>query len=162
MKKAIIFIILQFLIIIAFADENNINENIKSYMELTYNNYPVNINFSLDNSFCRYNNFEDKDLTDKQIIFLERFIKLFNSNNKAYINELERQSETNTFSINGIFIEYVDFKKEYFIVLPIIFYSDHKIYDMWQYNENNNFWWTFNCAIYSINDSDIELLGWYF
>jgi hypothetical protein len=64
MKKAIIFIILQFVIIIAFADEYNI----KSYMELTYNNYP----------------------------------------------------------------------------------------------ENNNFWWTFNCAIYSLIDNDIELLGWYF
>jgi hypothetical protein len=145
---------------ILFAEEN-INENIKLYMELKYNNYPININLSLENSFCRYGNMDDKILTDEQKIILGKFIEIFNSDNR-YINELERQSKTKTFSINSIFIEYIDFRKEYVIVLSIIFYSDRKIYEMWQYDETNNFWWTFNCPIYSISGNDLKLYGWYF
>jgi len=131
-------------------------------MEATYNNYPININFSLDNAFCRKQNyFDDYNLTHEQKIILEKFIKIFNSDNE-YINELKRVSKTDTFSINHIFIEEIDFMKGDYIGLAITFYSDHKIWDMWQYDEKNNFWWVFNVAIYSINENDIELLGWYF
>ena len=138
------------------------NENIKIFMEATYNNYPININFSLDNAFCRKQNyFDDYNLTHEQKIILEKFIKIFNSDNE-YINELKRASKTDTFSINHIFIEEVDFLKGDYFGLAITFYSDHKIWDMWQYDEKNNFWWVFNVAIYSINENDIELLGWYF
>jgi hypothetical protein len=158
MKKIFLLLIL---IIILLSCNTFSNNNIKRYMESTYNNYPININFSLDNTFCRNNYIDDYNLTHEQKIILEKFIEIFNSNNEN-INELKKQSKTDTYSINNIFIEYVDFMKEYYIVLAITFYSDHKIWEMWQYDEKNNFWWVFNCAVYSINENDIEIVGWYF
>jgi len=118
-------------------------------------------NFSLENSFFRYNNFIDLKLTEAQSKILSDFINVFNSDPK-YINELIEKSKTTAFSINNISIEKYDWENKYAIVLAITFYSDYKIYEMWQYNEKDNIWWTFNSAYYYFDNNEINLQGWGF
>jgi len=161
-KNHIIIFIIVFLNIqnILFTEEVN-NHNVEIYMLSKYGNYPVNINFSLDDAFYIYRHDEYAlDLTQEQTIFLESFIEKFCSDIK-HINELERQSGTNTFAITRIYLEYISFRNDIYINVGIVFYSDKDLGFKWLYDEDNDFWYAFNYAIYSFDGNSIELLGWY-
>ncbi len=144
--------------------EEDYEKNIRAYMESNQQTYPVHINTSLDNTFYRTSTDEEEldfEITPVQKEMLERFVRAFMSS-PEHIEELIRQSQTETFSVNSVFIEYSDWKNEDHIVLGIVSYSDRKIYEMWQYSEENKFWWHLNLAYYSFDDNGIELLGWGF
>jgi len=148
-------------------------DRIKSYMESNNQTYPINIDTSLEKSFYRDYSLEedgayysdiplndfDLKLTAEQRMKLEKFIAIFLSDNK-YIDELKTQSKTNTFSINNFFIEHYSWAKEDYIVLAITFYSEHKLWEVWQLNKEHNIWWTFNMASYTFSNDNIELGGW--
>jgi hypothetical protein len=128
-------------------------------MESNNQTYPIDIDTSLEKAFYRENSFDDLKLTAEQRIKLERFIEIFLSDNK-YIDELKAQSKTDTFSINNFIIEYNPFEKEDNIVVSIVFYSEHKIWEVWQLDKENNIWWTHNIGYYKFSDDNIELMGW--
>jgi hypothetical protein len=137
--------------------------------------YPININSSLENSFYRdYSLQEDEayysdiplndfdlSLNTEQKMKLENFFRIFLSDNK-YIEQLQLSSETNTFSINNIFIEHYSWAEEDNIILSIMFYNENKIWDLWQFSIENNIWWAFNMAVYTFSNDNIELVGWAF
>jgi hypothetical protein len=175
MKKIIIFCLVFLFIFNIFSEEYRENY-IKIYMESKNQIYPININTSLENSFYRdhslpinenegiylsdipLNNY-DLSLTTEQKMKLEEFLRIFLSDNK-YIEQLQLYSETNTFSINNIFIEHYPWAEEDDIVLSIMFYSENKIWELWQFNEKNNIWWCFNMAYYKFSNGNIEFGGW--
>jgi hypothetical protein len=127
-------------------------------MESNNQTYPINIDTSLEKSFYRdYSLEEDLKLTAEQRIKLERFIKIFLSDNK-YIEQLKESSKTDTFSINNFIIEHASWGDN--IALPIMFYSKNKMGDIWLLDEKNNIWWAFNIAYYNFSNDNIELMGW--
>jgi hypothetical protein len=155
-----------------FSDEYY-EDNIKLYMESKNQIYPININTSLENSFYRdyslqkdeeyfsdiFLNDFDLNLSNEQRIKLEEFFRIFLSDNK-YIEQLQLSSKTNTFSINNIFIEHYPWAKEDYIVLSIMFYSEKKIWALWQFDIENNIWRAYNMASYKFSNDKIELIGW--
>jgi len=171
MKKILLFCLIFLFTYNVFSDEHY-EDHIKLYMELRNQIYPININTSLERSFYRdyslqedeayYSdiplNYFDLNLTAEQKMKLERFIEIFLSDNKY----LQVSSKTSTFSINNFFIEHYSWAKEDDIVLSIMLYSEDKIWELWQFDMENNIWWAFNMAYYTFSNDIIELKGWGF
>jgi hypothetical protein len=145
------------------------NENIKKYYEKNNMNYPYNLNTNIKSSYFMDRTLEEYDegkyvkqfeLTLEQINLLTPFFsKLEVINEFNNFIELKNQKNVIAFSIIEVFIcrdtpEYED------IYVTICFYSDKKLGDMSEYDNDNKFWYVYNIALYS--KVDYKFRGWVF
>ena len=138
-------------------------------MEQTNMNYPYNFNADIENSFFMDMTLEEYDedkyikqfkLTPEQIKLLTPFfmdLKVINTSDN--FRELKKQKDVIAFSIQRVFIRKETNEREY-ICVSIFFYSDKKLGDMSEYNNDYNFWSVYNIAMYSL--IDYEFKGWVF
>jgi hypothetical protein len=165
-KPIIILFFFCFLINVYFCSAN---ENIKKYFEKNNMNYPYNLNTNIKKSYFMDRTSEDLDegkyikrleLTIEQNNLLVPFFsKLEVINNSNNFMELKEQKNVIAFSVIEVFIckdtpQYED------IYVTICFYSDKKLGDMSKYDNENNFWYVHNIAIYS--KVDYKFRGWVF
>jgi len=174
------FIIILFLYLLVFNtkifSQDIYGNNIKTYMESKKQTYPIHIDTTLKNSFYRdWSKFKDGDkgfypqivkplndfdleLTVEQKNKLKRFISKIMTNSE-YIDDLKKMFKTNTFSINNIIIEHYGWREKDYIILSIVLYSDYKINVLYQYNEENKIWTSYNTVYYNFENDIIELVG---
>jgi len=131
------------------------NENIKKYMEKNNMNYPYNLNTDINKSY-----FLDMSgrfiprtkLNLEQINLLIPFfseLEVINKSNNFI--ELKNQKGVIAFSIIEVYIGKETPKSES-IYVSICFYSDKNIEDKFKYDDDNKFWYSYNKAVYSIDD----------
>ncbi|MDR2717015.1 MAG: hypothetical protein LBB89_02980 [Treponema sp.] len=144
------------------------NENIRRYMEQNNMNYPYNLAAAIKNSFFMDKTLEnDEDIYVKQFkltpdqinLLIPFFLDLEVINKSDNFRELKEQKNVIAFSILRVSIcrETDEYEGIY---VSICFYSDKKLGNMSIYDNNYNFWFVHNIAVYSM--IDYEFKGWVF
>jgi len=130
-------------------------------MEKNNMNYPYNLNTDINKS-----NFLDMSgrfvprtkLNPEQINLLIPFfseLKVLNKSNNFI--ELKNQKDVIAFSIIEVYIGRETPESES-IYVSICFYYDKKIEDNFLYNNDYKFWYSYNKAVYSIDDYKFKKL----
>ena len=132
------------------------------YKYLVNNN--INKFYSIDNSKYTGSDYFTSDLSKEQKNKLLHFIEVFQSSDK-YIKYINYENLAK-YDMKKIYLQAIDvigFNNIVQYGIDCVFYSKNKIQDHSIFDEKENLWYTFNMALYHVNNGgDIEFDYWRF
>jgi hypothetical protein len=131
-------------------------DNTDHYLFAKNNN--ILINYSIDDSEYVDFGVGAQELTEEQKKELMNFLEMFESTDE-YIKNIIHKT-TFKYDIKSIYV-FPHFNGGYYYGLGTIFYSTKKLAEHSKYDEENEYWYTFNIAEFIIENGKMRFIGWF-